>query len=402
MTATHCTADFIVVGAGIVGLATAYRLTERFPDCRVVVLESEADVARHQSGHNSGVLHSGIYYQPGSQKALTCRTGKAAMEAFCDAHSVPWDRCGKVVVATHQRELDALDRIAERASANGVGFERINSDQLRELEPHAAGIAGLHVPETGIVDYRSVCEKLAERIRLAGSELHFESKVIAIDATDQSIGARCGDGRTYAAGRLINCGGLQCDRVARLAGVQPEIRIVPFRGEYYELAPGREHLVRNLIYPVPDPSFPFLGVHFTRMMVGGVECGPNAVLALSREGYDWKSVRLTDLAQTLSFAGFRKLAMKHWRTGLGEMHRSLSKAAFVQALQKLMPALKSSDLVPGRAGVRAQAVSPDGNLVDDFLIQRSASAIHVLNAPSPAATASLAIADNIVDQLESD
>ncbi len=391
--------DFLVVGAGIVGLATAYRLQRRYSDCAVTVLEAEGGVAEHQSGHNSGVLHSGIYYQPGSQKAKTCRAGKAEMEAFCDRFGVPWDRCGKVVVATREKELAALDAIAERATANGVQFERIHSDQLRELEPNAAGIAALHVPETGIVDYRRVCETLAEQIRAAGGRIVFAAKVHSISAGERSIQANCRN-QTHTAGCLVNCGGLQSDRIARLSGIEPRVRIVPFRGEYYELAAGREHLVRNLIYPVPDPAFPFLGVHFTRMIGGGVECGPNAVLALAREGYDWKTIRPGDLAETLTFAGFRKLAMRHWRMGLGEMHRSLRKSAFVKALQKLMPSLRESDLVRGRAGVRAQAVLPDGELVDDFLIQRSDSAIHVLNAPSPAATASLAIAELIVEQVE--
>lgn len=392
--------DFMVVGAGIVGLATGWRLQQRFPDCSLVIIEAESNVARHQSGHNSGVLHSGIYYKPGSRKALNCRTGKAAMEAFCDEHDVPWDRCGKVVVATDESELDALEKIAQRAAANGVEFERLDQQGVREHEPHAAGIAGLFVPETGIVNYRNVCDRLAERIRSAGGQIVFDSAIVKIRAQADSIRVTNQQGRTFAAAKLINCAGLHCDRVAKMAGIQPEIRIVPFRGEYYELAPQRESLVNNLIYPVPDPSFPFLGVHFTRMIDGGVECGPNAVLALSREGYDWKTIRLTDLAQTLAFGGFRKLATRHWKTGLGEMHRSLSKSAFVKALRKLMPGLKRSDLVPGRSGVRAQAVSPDGQLVDDFLIQHSQAAIHVLNAPSPAATASLSIAQTIVDEIE--
>ena len=392
--------DFIVIGAGIVGLATAWRLVQRFPDCSVLVVESEADVAAHQSGHNSGVLHSGIYYKPGSIRATTCRTGKAAMEAFCEEHQIPWDRCGKVIVATDSAELESMEKIAARGSENGIAYERLDSDQLRELEPNAAGIAALHVPETGIVNYATVCKRLARCVQDAGGRIVFGSKIVAVDAAARSIRLSAADGQVFHAAKMINCGGLQCDRIAALSGVSPEIRIVPFRGEYYELAPGRETLVRNLIYPVPDPSFPFLGVHFTRMIDGGVECGPNAVLAFSRAGYDWKTIRLSDLAQTLRFGGFQKLALRHWRTGLGEMHRSLSKAAFVTALQKLMPCLTASDLVRGRAGVRAQAVSRDGELVDDFLFQRSDAAVHVLNAPSPAATASLAIAQVIVDQVE--
>lgn len=400
MSSSSDESDFIVIGAGIVGLATAWRLQQRYSDCKVTVIEAESDVAKHQSGHNSGVLHSGIYYTPGSKRAITCRTGKAAMEAFCEEHQIAWDRCGKVVVATSQSELESLERIAGRATENGVGFERLNSDQLREIEPNAAGIAGLHVPETGIVNYRNVCRQLAQCIRDRGGRLHFDTRVVAIDATPTAVKVTSKQRDVYHGSKLINCGGLQCDRIARLAGVDPQIRIVPFRGEYYELAPGRESLVNHLIYPVPNPSFPFLGVHFTRMIDGGVECGPNAVLALSREGYDWTKIGAADLVATFGFPGFRKLAFKHWKTGIGEMHRSLSKAAFVKALQKLMPCLTSSDLVRGRSGVRAQAVSLAGELVDDFLFQQSDSAIHVLNAPSPAATASLAIAQIIVDQVE--
>ncbi len=391
--------DFIVIGGGIVGLATARRLQIRYPDCSVRLVEAESAVAGHQSGHNSGVLHSGIYYKPGSRKAVNCRIGKAAMEAFCDEHAIPWDRCGKIVVATNAKELNALEHIADRAAANGVDYHRLNSDQLREHEPNAAGIAALHVPETGIVNYATVCGKLSDLIIDGGGQVELKSQITAIHAGQSFVRLNDQKGRTFQAGKLINCGGLQCDRIAAMAGIRPDIRIVPFRGEYYELAPGRESLVRNLIYPVPDPSFPFLGVHFTRMIDGGVECGPNAVLALSRGGYDWTKIRPADLAETLRYKGFRKLAAAHWKTGLGEMRRSLSKHAFVKALQKLMPCLKPADLVRGRAGVRAQAVSPEGQLVDDFLIQPSDSAIHVLNAPSPAATASFAIADEIVDQI---
>ncbi|MEL6104495.1 MAG: L-2-hydroxyglutarate oxidase [Planctomycetota bacterium] len=391
--------DFVVIGAGIVGLATAWKLTHRYPDCRVAVLEAETQPAEHQSGRNSGVIHSGIYYKPGSTKAITCRSGKAAMEAFCEEYNVPWERCGKVVVATSQAELESLDRIAERATNNGVEFERINSDELREFEPNAAGVAGLHVPETGIVDYRNVCIRLAELIQQRGGSVHFQSRVKRIDQDARSIRMQDDRGNQYEAAKMINCAGLHCDHLCRLAGGKPEIQIVPFRGEYYELRPERESLVKNLIYPVPDPSFPFLGVHFTRMVGGGVECGPNAVLALSREGYDWSRIRIGDLVETFRFGGFRKLARQHWRTGIGEMNRSLRKSAFVRALRKLLPTIAADDLVRGRAGVRAQAVSPDGKLVDDFLIQTEGNSVHVLNAPSPAATASLAIADKILEAL---
>ncbi len=396
----RATADVLVIGTGIVGLATAWRLQARHPDLRITVVDGANRVAAHQSGHNSGVLHSGIYYRPGSIKARTCRLGKAAMEAFCDAHQVGWDKCGKVIVATTADEVQRLDGIQERGKLNGVLSHRIDTDGLRELEPHAAGIAALHVPETGIVNYAAVCRKLSELIVAAGGHVTLNYPVNKIEATGDGLRVQARDGRSVACGHLVNCGGLQSDRLCRIAGGQSEVRIVPFRGEYYELAPSGEHLCRNLIYPVPDPSFPFLGVHFTRMIDGGVECGPNAVLALAREGYSWRSVNPRDLFDTLSFTGFHRLAVKHWRMGVGEMHRSLSKAAFVAALRKLIPKLRADDLHPGRSGVRAQAIGPDGALVDDFMFARSHRAIHVLNAPSPAATASLAIAEQIIDQLD--
>ncbi len=389
--------DVVIVGGGIVGLSTALKLRQRYSDLRVTVIEAESDVGQHQSGHNSGVLHSGVYYEPGSQKAVYCRTGKEAMEAFCSEHSIPWDKCGKVVVATKEAETTQLDKIARRAELNGVQCERINSDQLRELEPAVAGVAALHVPETGIVNYGTVCRKLAELLRNQGTSIELEFQLSGIQSRTGGLHLQSKSDQQLQCGHLINCAGLQSDRVCKMAGVKTEMVVVPFRGEYYELAPSSETLCRNLIYPVPDPSFPFLGVHFTRMIDGGVECGPNAVLALARNGYRWRDISLRDLSDTLQFKGFRKLAAKHWRMGLGEMHRSVSKQAFVTALQKLIPQIRPDDLIPGRAGVRAQTVTPDGNLVDDFLFETSERAIHVLNAPSPAATASFAIADHIVD-----
>jgi len=391
--------DVVIVGGGIVGLSSAMAVQTRYPDLNVSVVESEGRVSEHQSGHNSGVLHAGIYYKPGSQKATLCRAGKMAMEQFCNEHSIPWDRCGKVVVATTEQEVPRLENIAQRAFENGVEFERIDPQQLRELEPSAAGLAALHVPETGIVNYRRVCEVMADQIRRKGGEIRLNFQVTEIRAGATSIDLTSRDGTVIQCDRMINCGGLNSDRVCRMAGGDPEVQIIPFRGEYYELVPNSESLCRTLIYPVPDPSFPFLGVHFTRMIDGGVECGPNAVLALSREGYRWSNIRAGDVAEIFSYTGFRSLARKHWRTGIGEIHRSLRKPAFVKALQKLIPLVRSADLKPGRAGVRAQAVTRDGNLVDDFLIQKSDRAVHVLNAPSPAATASLAIADHVVDQL---
>ncbi|TWU41400.1 L-2-hydroxyglutarate oxidase LhgO [Novipirellula aureliae] len=391
-------ADVVIIGAGIVGLATATELQSRDPSLSVSLVEAEDRVAVHQSGHNSGVVHSGIYYKPGSHKALTCRSGKKLLTAFCEEENIPLDRCGKVVVATCEKEITSLDKIARRATQNGVEYERIDSDQLRKLEPAVAGIAGLHVPETGIVDYATVCRAMQKRIIARGGIVRLGFRVDQIDCADGSIAIKSELGATVECRQFINCAGLQSDRILKLAGKTPQVKIVPFRGEYYELESQSESLVRNLIYPVPDPAFPFLGVHFTRMIGGGVECGPNAVLALSRHGYDWRSINAKDLVETLSYAGFRKLALSNWRMGLGEIHRSLSKRAFVRALQKLVPAITINDLKQRRSGVRAQAVAADGTLVDDFLIEETAGAIHVLNAPSPAATASLAIAKQIVDR----
>ena len=384
-------------------------LAQRYPDARIALLEAENGVAQHQSGHNSGVLHSGIYYKPGSQKAELCRRGKALMEAFCQQHDVSWEKCGKVIVATSTSELDQLDKIAERGLRNGVSFERIDAVTLREIEPSASGIAALHVPETGIVDYASVCREMAKQFQSAQTSIRFNFRVRAINQSEKSLELISDRGESIRCSHLINCGGLQSDRVYQLCTAHQSgnedakreskrIRIVPFRGEYYELTDQSKKLCRNLIYPVPDPSFPFLGVHFTRMIDGGVECGPNAVLALSRSGYRWTDFSLRDTIDSLGFRGFQSLAKKHWRMGLGEMHRSLSKRAFVKALQKLIPEISSNDLKPGRSGVRAQAIDEDGNLIDDFLFQQTPNAIHVLNAPSPAATASLAIAETIVDR----
>ncbi|WP_068257992.1 L-2-hydroxyglutarate oxidase [Rubripirellula obstinata] len=395
--------DIGVIGGGIVGLATARTLQDRFPDAQIALLEAEKEVARHQSGHNSGVLHSGIYYKPGSQKAALCRRGKTLMETFCQQHQIPWDRCGKVIVATTPGELDQLDKIAQRGRENGVSFEQIDSVALRELEPSAAGISALHVPETGIVNYAQVCRHLAELIKADGTTVRMQFEVSEITRTGNTLRLVSNKGDSIQCRHLINCGGLHSDRIYRqciadASGEANSIRIVPFRGEYYELTDQAKGLCRNLIYPVPDPSFPFLGVHFTRMIDGGVECGPNAVFALSRSGYRWTDINLRDTLESLSYPGFQSLAKKHWRKGLGEIHRSLSKRAFVKALQKLIPEIRGRDLKPGRAGVRAQAIDADGNLIDDFLFKQTPGAIHVLSAPSPAATASLAIAETIVDR----
>jgi L-2-hydroxyglutarate oxidase len=381
--------DVVVVGGGIVGTATALALAERGRS--VAVLEGEARLAAHQSGHNSGVVHSGLYYRPGSLKAENCVAGREAMYRFCAEHDIPHERCGKLVVATAEDELPALAELERRGHANGLaGVRRLGRDEMREREPEVAGLAGLLVPETGIVDYARVTAAIAERVRAAGGEIRTGARLLACRHEPDGLAADTTAGAVHAR-LLVNCAGLQSDRVARLCGVDPGLAIVPFRGEYWALAPARRHLVRHLVYPVPDPAFPFLGVHFTRTIGGAVEAGPNAVLALRREGYRWTDVSPRDLAALAGYPGFWRMARRHWRTGLGEVHRSLSKHAFVAALRRLVPALRPDDLVPAGAGVRAQAVLPDGRLLDDFRIVEGAQSVHMLNAPSPAATASLAI-----------
>ncbi|MGC1276185.1 MAG: L-2-hydroxyglutarate oxidase [Planctomycetaceae bacterium] len=392
-------ADVAIIGGGIVGLATAYRVGRRFPHKTVVVLDKEAAVAQHQSGHNSGVLHSGIYYKPGSLKATNCRAGKKAMEAFCEAEGIPFERCGKVIVATSADEVPRLDVLYERGRANGVACELIEPERLRELEPHAAGIRAIHVPEAGIVDYSVVCTKLAEKIREAGGEILLNAAVIGIETRAESVIVRNRAGDVEAA-VAVNCAGLHSDRIARMSGSRSRTKVIPFRGEYFTLKPRAEHLVNTMIYPVPDPRFPFLGVHFTKRIGGRIECGPNAVLAFAREGYTKTAVNLRDLAESLTYRGFLRMAATHWQTGLGEMWRSVSKPAFVQALQRLIPELTIDDLDAAPAGVRAQALSPDGTLVDDFLIEETGRVVNVLNSPSPAATSALNIGDLITDRLE--
>lgn len=398
MRTTLTSTDVAVIGGGIVGLATAYELNKRLPDCRVTVLEKEADVGQHQTGHNSGVLHSGIYYKPGSLKAINCREGKKLMEAFCQDEGIAFDICGKVIVAIDESDLPALERIFERGQANGVSCEIIGPDRLAELEPHAAGIKAIHVPEAGIVDYKQVCQRLAERIREAGGRVLTSAKVAKIDRSNGEVVLTTAAGEVRAK-QIVNCAGLYCDRVTAMSGQKPDAKIIPFRGEYFLLKPEAEHLCKTLIYPVPDPAFPFLGVHFTRMIAGGVECGPNAVLAFAREGYRKLDFSPADMAETLSYPGFLKLAAKYWKTGLGEMWRSASKKAFVKALSRLVPEIKAEHLVAAPAGIRAQAVTPDGGMVDDFLIQEADRVINVNNAPSPAATASLNIGKTIVERL---
>ena len=397
--------DLTIIGGGILGLATALKITAVHPRLRLLLLEKEPDLARHQTGNNSGVIHSGLYYRPGSLKARTCVAGRRELIQFCDENGVPYEICGKVVVATTNEELPRLEELCRRGEANGLrGLETIGAERLKELEPHATGIKGLHVPETGIIDYKKVAAAYAAKIRDSGGDIRLSQKVVGIlDRPDEIVLQTSGG--DYRTKHLINCCGLQSDLIAKMArdanqDHEPEHRIIPFRGEYYKIAPERQFLVKNLIYPVPDPTFPFLGVHFTRMAKGGVEAGPNAVLAYAREGYSHRQVNLNDLWQTVSFRGFWAMTGKYWQTGFGELYRSLSKTAFVRALQQLVPEIRASDLVAGGAGVRAQAVSANGALVDDFVIKQSRNAIHILNAPSPGATASLAIGRQICEMAE--
>ena len=390
--------DVLILGGGIVGLATAYVLTQQQPDKRLIILEKEAALAMHQTGRNSGVLHSGIYYKPGSLKAKNCRQGKALMEAFCREQEIPFDRVGKVLVATEARELPILQRLFERGQANGVQCELIEPERLHELEPHVRGLRAIYVPEAGITNYLQVAKRLAELVQAAGHQIVLGAKVVALDNRVDGVTAVTTQG-DFTANALINCTGLHSDRITKLSGDIPPTQIVPFRGEYFALTPEAHHLCNGLIYPVPDPKFPFLGVHFTRMIDGGVECGPNAVLAFAREGYHLTDVNLADLWETLRYRGFRKLVRQHWRMGLGELWRSASKAAFVRALQKLVPAIEVRHLVAAPAGIRAQAVQPDGTMLDDFAFVRNGRIVNVVNAPSPAATASLNIGQAIVKQL---
>ena len=398
--------DLTIIGGGIIGLATALKIGESYPRTRILILEKEAELARHQTGHNSGVIHSGLYYRPGSLKAQTCVSGRKELIEFSRENGVPFELCGKVVLATRPEELPRLEELHRRGIANGLqGLQLIGPEQLKEIEPYAFGIKGLRVPETGIIDYKKVAEAYAMKIRTAGGDIRTSQRVVGILEVKNEIVLQTSGG-DYRTKSLINCCGLYSDVVAKMmkgddgAG-REEHRIIPFRGEYYKIAPQRQYLVRNLIYPVPDPTFPFLGVHFTRMANGGVEAGPNAVFAFAREGYRHTDVSLRELWQTVAFKGFWAMTGKYWQTGFGELYRSLSKSAFVKALQVLLPEIKTSDLIPGGSGVRAQAVSASGGLIDDFVIKQSHNTIHVLNAPSPGATASLAIGRQICEMAQS-
>jgi (S)-2-hydroxyglutarate dehydrogenase len=390
--------DIVVVGAGIVGLATAFQIKSKKPSLRLLVIDKENTLAAHQTGHNSGVIHSGLYYKPGSLKAINCIDGYNRLIEFCNTYEVPYELCGKIVVATKTEELSQLSILLERGKQNGLrNLKELNEGQLKEIEPHVKGIAGIKVPQTGIINYTRVCEKYAILLKEMGAEILLGEKVSSVSEFNGTSTVVTGKG-SYDTALVINCAGLYSDKVAQFTEKEPiDLRIIPFRGEYYELKPEKHYLVKHLIYPVPDPNFPFLGVHFTRMIEGGVEAGPNAVLAFKREGYTKLGFNLAEFSETLAWPGFRKVAAKYWKTGIGEYYRSFSKAAFTKALQGLIPEITADDLVPGGAGVRAQACDYTGGLLDDFKILENRQAINVCNAPSPAATSSLAIGNTVAD-----
>lgn len=393
--------DIIIIGGGIVGLATALRIKEEKPSLKLLLLEKENEVAKHQTGHNSGVIHSGLYYKPGSLKATNCIRGYQMLLDFCNREGVPYDLCGKVVVATNEAQKPLLHNLYERGIQNGLTQNRmISAGELHEIEPHVKGLEAIWVPYTGIIDYKTVSEKYAECLQRLDGEILFGQKVIDIKNRNTHSEVVSETGKIFETRLIVNCAGLYSDKVAQLT--QPEdikVRIIPFRGEYYKIRPEKHHLVKNLIYPVPDPNFPFLGVHFTRMIEGGVEAGPNAVFAFRREGYKKTDINFPELFEALAWPGFRKVAVKYWKTGMGEYYRSFSKAAFTKALQELIPEIQSDDLVPGGAGVRAQACDYDGGLLDDFSIIENKGSINICNAPSPAATSSLSIGQTVSERV---
>lgn len=398
--------NVIISGGGIVGLATALQLQRQRPDLRIALLEKEPQVATHQSSRNSGVIHSGIYYRPGSLRATNCKRGYDLLLQFCQTYGIPFDICGKIIVAAKQSEREPLDKIFQRGLENGLtGIRKISATEAQEIEPNVRAVEAVWVPQAGIIDYGTVARKYAQILEENGCEIYVNQKVVKIQERNQVVVVGTENATTdphekhWETDFFINCSGLYADHVASLTGEQLETQIIPFRGEYYELKSESEHLVRNLIYPVPNPNFPFLGVHFTRMIHGGIEAGPNAVLAFSREGYSRWDLNIKELSETLAFPGFRKIARKFWREGWAEMQRSYSKAHFVSALQRLVPAIQSKDLVPGRSGVRAMACHHSGNLLDDFLILEQPRILNVCNAPSPAATASLAVGETIAAKL---
>ncbi len=395
-------ADLLIIGGGIVGLATALNAATRFPGTHVIVLEKEAQVAAHQTGHNSGVIHSGIYYRTGSLKAKNCVAGAASMKRFCGEQGITYEECGKLVVATSAEEVPRLEQLHQRGIANGVpGLRMLDRDEFREVEPHCDGVKALQVPSTGIVDYVAVAQKYAELIKRSGGEIVCKAEVTGFrrDGQENVVESTAS---AFRAAYVINCAGLYSDHIAKLAGAEIDLQIIPFRGEYYEIRPERRYLVKNLIYPVPDPRFPFLGVHFTRRVNGSVEAGPNALLALRREGYSGTSADLSEATEILLYDGFWKMARKYWRMGAAEQYRSLVKSAFTNALRKMIPELAEDDLAAGGSGVRAQAVDRQGNLLDDFYFVRAPGMIHVCNVPSPAATASLEIGREVVDIMAED
>ncbi len=390
--------DVAIIGGGILGLSTAMQLAQRLPSGRVAVVEKEPELATHQTGHNSGVIHSGIYYRPGSWKSRFCVAGVQKLVQFCDENEIEYERCGKAIVATGESELGRLQDLYDRGVANGVeGLEIVGPERLREIEPHTRGVKALWAPRTGIVDYVKVARAYAHRFQEAGGDVFTSAPVRAIRQSSGQVAIETGAGNLNAR-HIINCAGLQADLVAEMAGENTGVRILPFRGEYFTLRPESRRLVKGLIYPVPDPRFPFLGVHYTRNIHGQVEAGPNAVLAWAREGYTKRDMNLSEALGTLAYPGFWKMSMKHWKTGMAEMHRSYSKKVFVRDLQRLIPEIRAEDLVPGGSGVRAQAVARSGALLDDFSILTGRNAIHVLNAPSPGATSSLAIGEHIMEQ----
>lgn len=390
--------DYIIVGGGIVGLATSVTIGEKYPHARVAVLEKENSWGYHQTSRNSGVIHSGIYYQPGSLKANFCRSGNQSIVEFCRKHNIEHEICGKVIVATNINELPALEKIYERGLANSLTVNKLTASEVCEIEPHVRCLAGLQVPSTGIVNYHQVANKYVELIRHHGGELYLDTQVNKIITSTDSTTIVTNNG-DFNAKFIINCAGLHSDRVAKLGGVNPHAKIVPFRGEYYELKPEKRYLVKHLIYPVPNPDFPFLGVHFTRMIDGSIHAGPNAVVSFQREGYHKTDINLRDLTEIFTYPGFWKLAAKHAEPGIQEIIRSFSKAAFLRSLQQLIPEIQSDDIIPAHSGVRAQALRPNGKLVDDFLLESRENAIHVCNAPSPAATSSLEIGKEIVKEI---
>jgi L-2-hydroxyglutarate oxidase len=390
--------DFAIVGGGIVGLSTCMILGKAYPQAKIVVFEKEADWAPHQTGHNSGVIHSGIYYKPGSLKANLAREGNRLLVEFCQKHSIPHDVCGKVIVATTPQELPGLEKLYQRGLENGLPVKKKSAAEIQDIEPHVSCLAGIYVPTTGIVDFAQVCHQYAAVAKQQGADLRLNTLVQKITKTAKGQIVNTNQG-SFKVRYLVNCAGLYSDRLAQLEGLDPKVKIIPFRGEYYELKPEKRYLVKNLIYPVPNPAFPFLGVHFTRMIDGSIHAGPNAVLSFKREGYRKTDFDLRDLSEVLTYPGFWKLAAKHADEGIKEMIRSVSKAAFVRSLQMLIPEVQADDVIPAGAGVRAQALRPDGNLVDDFLILEGQHSLHVCNAPSPAATSSLAIANAIVEKI---